>query len=57
MHRAGAVAGSVVFLIVAPGVLAVEEPDLHAKFGAEYRAFCAHVRRWIPRFKPWRAPA
>ena len=37
-------------------VLAVEEPDLHARFGAEYGDFCAHVRRWIPRLRPWRGP-
>ena len=33
-------------------VLALEEPELRAKFGAEYQDFCAHVRRWIPRLKP-----
>ena len=38
-------------------VLALEEPGLRAKFGAEYLDFCAHVRRWIPRFKPWRGPS
>ena len=38
-------------------VLAYEEPTLRAEFGAEYRDFCAHVRRWIPRLKPWRGPS
>ena len=38
-------------------VLAFEEPALRAKFGAEYGDFCAHVRRWIPRLKPWRGPS
>ena len=38
-------------------VLALEEPELRSRFGAEYRDFCAHVRRWIPRLKPWRAPS
>ena len=38
-------------------VLALEEPELRARFGAEYRDFCAHVRRWIPRLKPWLGPS
>ena len=38
-------------------VLAYEEPVLRDQFGAEYRDFCAHVRRWIPRLKPWRGPS
>jgi protein-S-isoprenylcysteine O-methyltransferase Ste14 len=38
-------------------VLAVEEPELRARFGAEYLDFCAHVRGWIPRVKPWRGPS
>jgi len=38
-------------------VLGLEEPGLRAKFGAEYLDFCAHVRRWIPRLKPWRGPS
>jgi protein-S-isoprenylcysteine O-methyltransferase Ste14 len=38
-------------------VLAIEEPGLRDKFGAEYLDFCAHVRRWIPRLKPWLGPS
>jgi protein-S-isoprenylcysteine O-methyltransferase Ste14 len=38
-------------------VLALEEPGLRDKFGAEYLDFCAHVRRWIPRLKPWLGPS
>ena len=38
-------------------VLAIEEPGLRDKFGAEYVDFCAHVRRWIPRLKPWLGPS
>lgn len=38
-------------------VLLYEEPALRSKFGDEYREFCAHVPRWIPRFKPWRKPS
>jgi len=34
-------------------VLAYEEPTLRATFGDEYRTFCAHVPRWIPRVRPW----
>ena len=30
-----------------------EEPTLRRLFGAEYREFCAHVPRWIPRLTPW----
>jgi protein-S-isoprenylcysteine O-methyltransferase Ste14 len=38
-------------------VLAYEEPRLRATFGADYEAFCIHVRRWIPRLHPWRGRA
>ena len=34
-------------------VLLYEEPTLRASFGAEYDEFCANVRRWIPRLRPW----
>ena len=33
--------------------LAVEEPGLARRFGAEYEAYRRHVPRWIPRLKPW----
>jgi len=36
-------------------VVGYEEPALRRKFGAEYATFCANVRRWIPRLKPWHA--
>lgn len=36
-------------------VLAYEEPKLRATFGTEYEIFCAHVPRWLPRLRPWRA--
>jgi protein-S-isoprenylcysteine O-methyltransferase Ste14 len=36
-------------------VLVYEEPTLRATFGSEYKAFCAEVPRWIPRFTPWRS--
>jgi protein-S-isoprenylcysteine O-methyltransferase Ste14 len=34
-------------------VLLYEEPVLRSKFGAEYEEFCANVRRWVPRLRPW----
>lgn len=37
-------------------VLLYEEPTLRAKFGDEYSEFCANVRRWIPRWRPWSMP-
>jgi len=32
----------------------VEEPRLERRFGDSYRQYCRHVRRFIPRFTPWR---
>ena len=32
----------------------VEEPQLERRFGNSYREYCRHVRRFIPRFRPWR---
>jgi protein-S-isoprenylcysteine O-methyltransferase Ste14 len=46
--------GAIVWLLFHVFVLVYEEPTLRASFGAEYRAFCAEVPRWIPRFTPWR---
>jgi len=37
-------------------VLLYEEPTLRGTFGAEYERYCANVRRWIPRLRPWSAP-
>jgi len=34
-------------------ILGFEEPVLRAKFGEDYAAYCRHVRRWIPRRKPF----
>jgi protein-S-isoprenylcysteine O-methyltransferase Ste14 len=36
-------------------VVAYEEPTLRRSFGHEYEAYCAHVPRWLPRLRPWRA--
>lgn len=30
-----------------------EEPGLEKRFGEEYRDYRKHVRRWIPRLRPW----
>jgi protein-S-isoprenylcysteine O-methyltransferase Ste14 len=46
--------GLVVWLGFHIFVLAYEEPTLRGKFGDDYKAFCANVRRWWPRVKPWR---
>ena len=35
-------------------VVAYEEPTLRRSFGADYEAYCAGVRRWLPRLTPWR---
>ena len=31
----------------------LEEPDLAHRFGAEYREYCRHVPRLLPRWRPW----
>jgi protein-S-isoprenylcysteine O-methyltransferase Ste14 len=36
-------------------VLLYEEPTLRHAYGDEYERFCANVRRWIPRRRPWQA--
>ena len=48
--------GLVVWLGFHIFVLAYEEPTLRGEFGDDYKAFCANVRRWWPRVKPWRGP-
>jgi protein-S-isoprenylcysteine O-methyltransferase Ste14 len=53
--------GSVPLLVWAAAVFGVnavylplvEEPGLRRRFGDEYDAYCAGVRRWIPRLRPW----
>ncbi len=34
----------------------VEEKNLEKRFGDDYREYKAHVRRWIPRLRPWPGP-
>jgi len=55
-------AGLAAIVIVAAVALAValfvrfyEEPTLRRMFGDDYREYCANVRGWIPRLRPWRA--
>jgi protein-S-isoprenylcysteine O-methyltransferase Ste14 len=31
----------------------VEEPQLEQRFGESYRDYCRHVRRFLPRLRPW----
>ncbi len=48
----------VVFVIVnAVYIPLAEEPGLVKRFGADYRAYKVNVPRWIPRLRPWQAPA
>jgi protein-S-isoprenylcysteine O-methyltransferase Ste14 len=47
--------GALVWLSFHLFVVGYEEPALRRKFGAEYGKFCANVRRWTPRLRPWRA--
>ena len=34
---------------------ALEEPLLNARFGQDYREYCRHVPRFLPRLRPWTA--
>jgi protein-S-isoprenylcysteine O-methyltransferase Ste14 len=34
----------------------LEEPQLAARFGADYLTYRKHVPRWLPRLRPWNAP-
>jgi protein-S-isoprenylcysteine O-methyltransferase Ste14 len=45
---------AVVWIATALFVRLYEEPHLRARFGAEYLSYCAAVRRWWPRLRPWR---
>jgi protein-S-isoprenylcysteine O-methyltransferase Ste14 len=45
---------ALVWVTVHLWVLVYEEPDLRARFGEDYAAYTAAVRRWWPRWRPWR---
>jgi protein-S-isoprenylcysteine O-methyltransferase Ste14 len=32
----------------------IEEPQLERRFGDSYREYRRHVRRFVPRLRPWR---
>jgi protein-S-isoprenylcysteine O-methyltransferase Ste14 len=34
-------------------VMAYEEPTLRRTYGTQYFLYCANVRRWWPRLRPW----
>jgi protein-S-isoprenylcysteine O-methyltransferase Ste14 len=51
-----AVWAGAVWLLNAIYIPAFEEPQLAARFGADYAAYCAHVPRWLPRRTPWALP-
>lgn len=38
-------------------LLLLEEPQIEARFGDEYRRYCRHVSRLLPRLRPWRPEA
>ena len=50
-HGAWAAGFAILNLIYIP---LVEEPQLERRFGDSYREYRRHVRRFIPRFRPWR---
>src|SRR4051812_31674488 len=47
----------VVLLAVVLFVRGYEEPTLEHEYGDEYREYRRNVRAWIPRLRPWQAPA
>jgi protein-S-isoprenylcysteine O-methyltransferase Ste14 len=47
--------GMVAWLVTHLFVLFYEEPTLRRTFGVEYKNYCSHVRRWVPRLRPWQA--
>jgi protein-S-isoprenylcysteine O-methyltransferase Ste14 len=49
-HAAWAVCFFAINVIYIP---LVEEPQLERRFGESYREYCRHVRRFIPRLRPW----
>ena len=34
-------------------VMLYEEPSLRGRFGSDYERYRRHVRRWLPRLRPW----
>jgi protein-S-isoprenylcysteine O-methyltransferase Ste14 len=49
-HAIWALAFAAINLVYIP---LFEEPQLAARFGDSYRAYCRHVPRLLPRLAPW----
>ena len=49
-HGVWAVCALIINLVYIP---LVEEPQLERRFGESYLEYCQHVRRFIPRLRPW----
>lgn len=47
--------GAIMLTVFHLFVLMYEEPTLQTQFGESYSRYCRHVRRWIPRLRPWNA--
>ncbi|HJQ40465.1 MAG TPA: isoprenylcysteine carboxylmethyltransferase family protein [Thermoanaerobaculia bacterium] len=46
----------ILWAVVNGFVMLYEEPKLRELFGDDYKTYCEHVRRWIPRLTPWYPP-
>ena len=44
---------AIAWCAVSAFIAGFEEPVLRAKFGENYAEYCRHVRRWIPRRRPF----
>ena len=53
VSRPHAMWGLTFFAINAVYIPLLEEPQLRTRFGASYDEYCRHVRRLIPRLRPW----
>lgn len=49
-----AIYGAAIWVMFHLSVVIYEEPRLLSDYGHSYAAYCQHVRRWLPRYKPWR---
>jgi protein-S-isoprenylcysteine O-methyltransferase Ste14 len=47
--------GLAVWAMMASFVRWYEEPWLRERYGQEYDRYCAAVRAWLPRLRPWRS--
>jgi protein-S-isoprenylcysteine O-methyltransferase Ste14 len=44
---------AVLAAIIIAFVMGYEEPTLRRLFGEDYETYCRHVRRWLPRLRPY----